>query len=103
RNLEYHCIRPDERRPLLKVPLGKLYNERLVPLDADSVELIRRLQAIAPRSRSWLVPGVGDVRMSYDRIRRCLKTYSHDLPDPGRVTSHRLRHTYATEMLSAGM
>lgn len=103
RTLEYHCIRPDERRPLLKVPLGKLNNERLVPLDADSVELIRRLQAIAPRSRSWLVPGVDGVRMSYDRIRRCLKTYSHDLPDPIPITSHRLRHTYATEMLSAGM
>jgi site-specific recombinase XerD len=103
RNLEYHCIRPDERRPLLKVPLGKLNNERLVPLDADSVELIRRLQSIAPRSRSWLVPGVRGVQMSYDRIRRLLKIYSHDLPDPTPVTSHRLRHTYATEMLRAGM
>jgi integrase len=41
--------------------------------------------------------------MSYDRIRRLLTTHSHDLPDPVRVTSHRLRHTYATEMLSAGM
>jgi len=103
RNLEYHCIRADERRPLLKVPLGKLHNERLVPLDADSVELIRRLQSIAPRSRSWLVPGFGGARMSYDRIRRLLKTHSHDLPDAARITSHRLRHTYATELLSAGM
>ncbi|NKB15938.1 MAG: site-specific integrase [Sphingomonadales bacterium] len=33
RDLEYHCVRFDERRPLLKVPLGKLNNERLVPLD----------------------------------------------------------------------
>jgi site-specific recombinase XerD len=103
RNLEYHCIRADERRPLLKVPLGKLNNERLVPLDASSVELVRRLQSIAPRSRSWLVPGVGGARMSYDRIRRLLKTHSHDLPDAARITSHRLRHTYATELLSAGM
>jgi integrase len=70
RNFEYHCIRPDERCPLLKVLLGKLNNERLVPLDADSVELIRRLQLIAPRSRSWLVPGVGGIRMSYDRCDR---------------------------------
>jgi site-specific recombinase XerD len=103
RNLEYHCIRPDERRPLLKVPLGKLNSERLVPLDAGAVELIRRLQSIEPRSRSWLVPGAGGARVSYDRIRRLLKIHSHGLPDPVRVTSHRLRHTYATEMLSAGM
>jgi site-specific recombinase XerD len=103
RNLEYHCIRPDERRPLLKVPLGKLNSERLVPLDAGAVELVRRLQSVGLRPRSWLVPGAGGARMSYDRIRRLLRIHSHDLPDPVRITSHRLRHTYATEMLSAGM
>jgi site-specific recombinase XerD len=103
RNLEYHCIRPDRQHPLLKVPLGKLNNERLVPLAPDAVELIRRLQSVGPRPRSWLVPGAGGARMSYDRIRHLLATYSHDLPDPVRVTSHRLRHTYATELLSAGM
>jgi integrase len=103
RNLEYHCIRADQRRPLLKVPLGKLNNERLVPLDAVSVELIRRLQSTGLRSRSWLVPGLGGARMSYDRIRRLLKSHCHDLSDPVRITSHRLRHTYATEMLGAGM
>jgi site-specific recombinase XerD len=103
RNLEYHCIRSDEQRPLLKVPLGKLNSERVVPLDADALELIRRLQSIRSPSRPWLVPGVGGARMSYDRIRRLLRIHSHDLPDPIRITSHRLRHTYATEMLSAGM
>ena len=103
RNLEYHCIRPDEQRPLLKVPLGKLNNERLVPLAPEAVELIRRLQSVGARPRSWLVPVLAAARMSYDRIRRLLETHSRDLPDPVRITSHRLRHTYATEMLSAGM
>lgn len=103
RNLEYHCLRADRRHPLLKVPLGKLNNERLVPLDASAVELIRRLQSTAPRSRSWLVAGAGGARLSYDRIRRLLKIHSHGLADPVRITSHRLRHTYATEMLGAGM
>jgi site-specific recombinase XerD len=103
RNLEYYCIRPDEQRPLLKVPLGKLNNERLVPLAPDCVDLIRRLQSVGKRPRSWLVPGFGGARMSYYQLRRLLKIHSRDLPDPVRVTSHRLRHTYATEMLSAGM
>ena len=103
RNLEYHCLRADRRHPLLKVPLGKLNNERLVPVDASSVELIRRLQSTGLRSRSWLVPGVDGARMSYGRIRRLLKIHSHGLADPVRITSHRLRHTYATEMLRAGM
>ena len=104
RSLQYHCVRFDGRRPLLKVPLGKLNNERLVPLDDDSVELIQRLQSIAPRSRSWLVlgsrPGCASAKGWLEGI---LKAHSHDLPDPDRITSHRLRHTYATEMLSAGM
>lgn len=103
RNLEFHCVRDDERRPLLKVPLGKLNNERLVPLDATSVELIRRLQSTGPRSRPWLVPGAGGARAPYGRIRQVLMMHSHGLPEPARITSHRLRHTFATEMLGAGM
>jgi site-specific recombinase XerD len=99
RNLEYHCIRADEQRPLLKVPLGKLNNERLVPLAPDAVELVRRLQSVGARSRSWLVPGVGGARMSYDRIRGILTTHSHDLPDPVRVTSHRLRHNDGIDIM----
>lgn len=103
RGLEYHCLRPDERRPLLKVPLGKMNNERLVPVDSDSVELVRRLQSIAPRSRPWLVSIAGGRQVSYDHLKTALQVHSHALPDPVRITSHRLRHTYATEMLSAGM
>ena len=101
--LEYHCLRPDEHRPLLKVPLGKMNNERLVPIAADSVEIIRRLQSIAPRSRRWLVPAPAGRQMPFSRIYAALEAHTHDLPDPVRITSHRLRHTYATEMLSAGM
>jgi site-specific recombinase XerD len=104
RGLEYHCIRLDHRRPLLKVPLGKLNNERLVPLDDNAVELIRRLQSIAPRSRSWLVPGAKPGCPAVKGwLEHILRKHSHNLPDPARITSHRLRHTYATEMLSAGM
>lgn len=103
RNLEYHCIRIDKRRSLLKVPLGKLNNERLVPLDATALEMVHRLQATGPRSRAWLVPGAGGARAPYDRIRRALTTHSCDLPEPNRITCHRLRHTFATEMLGAGM
>ena len=104
RRLEYHCLRFDGGRPLLKVPLGKLNSERLVPLDDDSVELIRRLQSIAPRSRPLLVPGARLGRpASRGWLERYLKDHHRDLPDPARITSHRLRHTYATEMLSAGM
>jgi hypothetical protein len=36
-------------------------------------------------------------------LRAVLDAVGRDLPDPARITSHRLRHTYATELLSAGM
>ena len=103
RSLAFYCLRADHQRALLKVPLGKLNTERLVPLDADTVALIRHLQRSGPRPRLWLVPGFGAAQIGYDRLRRLLASYSRDLPDPLRVTSHRLRHTYATELLSAGM
>lgn len=101
--LEVHCLRPDERQPLLKVPLGKLNNERLVPIDENTVELIRRLQAMPPRRRSCLLPAPDRQPMKRDRLCAALETATRGLPDPARITSHRLRHTYATEMLSAGM
>ncbi len=101
--LEFHCSRLDERRPLLKVPLGKMNNERLVPLDPDSVELIRRLQSVGPRPRSWLVPGRSGRKMDFWRLSDVLEVVSRGLPEPARITSHRLRHTYATELISAGM
>ena len=103
RSLEYHCVRHDERRPLLKVPLGKLNNERLVPLDPTAVELVRKLQATPPRPRHWLVPGHCSAQPTYDRIRSTLTLHCRDLPEPSRITCHRLRHTFATEMLGAGM
>jgi site-specific recombinase XerD len=103
RDLEYHCVRVDERRPMLKVPLGKLNNERLVPLDAAAVEWIRRLQSTGLRPRAWLVPGAGGARAPYGRIRGTLLVHSRGLPESARITCHRLRHTFATEMLNAGM
>jgi len=103
RGLEYQCLRANGSQPLLKVPLGKMNNERLVPIATDSVDLIRRLQATAPRLRPWLVPGPRGypipLPIPLPWLTAMLEEHSRDLPDPVRITSHRLRHTYATEML----
>jgi site-specific recombinase XerD len=103
RALEYDCVRHDARYPLLKVPLGKLLTERLVPLDPQGAALIDRLQALAPRPRPWLVPGVNGRQTRYRELWAALAAVASGLPDPAPLTTHRLRHTYATEMLAAGM
>ncbi|HEY3352154.1 MAG TPA: tyrosine-type recombinase/integrase [Polyangia bacterium] len=103
RALAFDCVRHDGRYPLLKVPLGKLLTERLVPLDPQGVALIAQLQALAPRPRPWLVPGVAARPTMYKDLHAALAAVAADLPDPARVTTHRLRHTYATEMLAGGM
>ena len=102
-DLEYHCSRLDDRRPLLKVPLGKMNNERLVPLDSEAVDLIRRLQSVGPRPRPRLLYAKRGPRQNYHALVPVLHAVGRDLPDPAPLTSHRLRHTYATELLSAGM
>jgi site-specific recombinase XerD len=102
-DLEYHCARLDGHRPLLKVPLGKLNNERLVPLSPSSVNLIRRIQSADPRPRRWLVPISHGRKPTYHWVVTVLNAVTSDLSDPARITSHRLRHTYATELLAAGM
>jgi site-specific recombinase XerD len=105
RDLEYACVRADDpkRCPLLKVPLGKLQTERLVPIDASCVDIVRRLQALPPRPRYWLVVKPTGRQVSYLQLSQTLASHTNELPDSVRVTSHRLRHTYATEMLEAGM
>jgi hypothetical protein len=42
-------------------------------------------------------------KCNWDELSDVLEVASHDLPDPARITSHRRRHTLATELLSAGM
>ena len=54
--LEFNCIRSDEEgNHFLKVPLGKLNSERLVPLDEPTMALVRELQQGGQPLRTWLL------------------------------------------------
>jgi site-specific recombinase XerD len=102
--LERNCIRTDSNdHRFLKVPLGKLDNERLVPIDRSTFELVERLQHNGCPDRQWLLVtpiGTNTRHVEYNRI---LRQVCHDLDIPDRLTTHRLRHTYATTLLNAGM
>jgi integrase len=96
----------------LKVPLGKLDTERMVPLDDETVALIDRIVATRSEGRPLPHPrtrrrvqflfthhgrrlGQAALRLELDRAAKEAGL--------GHVTSHQLRHTFATAMVNAGV
>ncbi len=102
--LDPRCLDEDlHDNVFIKVPLGKLDNERLVPLDDETRQIAKRLQQLCPSGAPFLIePHLGRKKI-VQRLRGTLKEAAADLDIPGPVVSHRLRHTYATELLNAGM
>ena len=102
--LEPRCLQDDRGdTAFLKVPLGKLDNERLVPLDQEAQEVLESLTRASPRGAPFLLePELGRNKL-LERLSATLKQAAAGLDIPGPVVSHRLRHTYATELLNAGL
>jgi len=107
-DLSFDCLRstgPDQWA--IHVPLGKLKTERMVPVDSFVVTLIHRL-----RFFRFLDPRPPDGRLLARRstkdalvrqLRRYLHQVCHSLGLSTRIVPHQFRHTFATEMLRAGV
>jgi len=112
-DLELDCVHeiPDHGA-WLKVPLGKLDTERMVPLDDETVELIDRIAATRIEGRSLPHPRTGKPaqflfthhgrRLSQSAMRAELSRAA-TTAGIGHVTPHQLRHTYATALVNAGV
>lgn len=102
--LPYDCLRYDHKgNASLFVPLGKLDTERLVPLDPRTEKLVRKLRRKAKRKYHWLLQSPTGRKTRYELYRAALLAASRGLRLSEPITTHRLRHTYATTLLAAGM
>lgn len=112
-DLELDCVHEiPSHGAWLKVPLGKLDTERMVPLDDETVALIDRITATRSGGKPLLHPRTGRPtqflfthhgrRLSQSAVRTEL-TRSAEAAGIGHVTPHQLRHTYATALVNAGV
>ena len=87
----------------LHIPLGKLHNDRYVPLLPMLVDLIGEYKAVRGRSRSGHLLERDDGR-AFDR--RTVHRYVASVAKRagvGHVHPHQLRHTLATQSINRGM
>jgi len=87
----------------LRIPIGKLHNDRYVPLLPMLVDLIIDYQAVRGRSRSGFLVERDDGQ-PFDRrtIHRYVATIAKRA-GIGHVHPHQLRHTLATQSINRGM
>jgi len=95
----------------LLVPVGKLHTERLVPADPEVRRIVARilaLRTLAPafqlaKAHGLLLPRWGGVHTLYMPLCRALGKAAQRAGCSTHVTPHRLRHSFATEMLRLGV
>jgi integrase len=107
-DLSFDCLRstgPDQWA--IHVPLGKLKTERMVPVDSFVVTIIQRLRffrsldPLPPDGRLLARPSSRQALVS--QLRDYLHQVCYSLGLSTRIVPHQLRHTFATEMLRAGV
>jgi len=107
-DLSFDCLRaPGPVQWAVNIPLGKLKTERMVPVDSFVCELVHRLRFFRDLDP---LPADGRLfarRHGKDAILHQLRDYlhqiCHSLGLSTRIVPHQFRHTYASEMLRAGV
>jgi integrase len=113
RDLELDCVHEiSGHGAWLKVPLGKLGTERMVPLDEETLVVLDRIVARRTPGRALPHPRTGRPtefllvhqgrRVSAQALREQLARTAEDA-SLGKITPHALRHTYATALVNAGV
>ncbi len=97
----------------LHVPIGKLHTERLVPLDSEGLQLLARILELRAqssparlrKSEGFLLPRVGGRFALFQTLRVALADLAKraGCTDTSPISPHRLRHTWASDMLRRGI
>ena len=118
--LPLDCLQSvNEQNLALHVPLGKLHSERLVPVDQETRHIVARLLELralppaigrrgqvptpVPESPAFLLPRYRQPHYWADVLRHSLTESARAAGCTGRVNPHRLRHSFATEMVRLGV
>lgn len=100
-----HAIGPDQWA--IHIPLGKLKTERMVPVDSFVCEVVHRLRffrSLDPLpADGMLLPRPHSKEALVRQLRDYWHQVCHSVGLLTRIVPHQLRHTYATEMLRAGV
>jgi len=110
-NLPLDCLQQiSEQQVALRVPLGKLHSERLVPVDEETQRVVARIVevgALTPvpehESQAFLLPRYWQPGTWYRALHNTLRDRARTAGCTGRVNPHRLRHSFATEMVRLGV
>lgn len=107
-DLASDCLRstgPDQWA--IHVPLGKLKTERLVPVDplvCGFVQRLRFFRSLEPLpDDEFLLPRPRSKEALVRQLRDYLHQVCHELGLSIRIVPHQFRHTYASELLRAGV
>ncbi len=114
-NLSTDCIKEDNQRFSLKVPAGKTKAERIVPLCNKAYNAITQINNLRKnltknKNNNFLIPLdqknrnklIRD-RSKYIYVKRKFENICKNIGFSKNIHIHQFRHTYATELLNAGM
>jgi site-specific recombinase XerD len=118
-NLPLDCLQQiSEQQVALRVPLGKLHSERLVPVDEETQRVVARMVELGalpravgrrrdptpvPGAQAFLLPRYWQPETWYGALHNTLRDSARAAGCTDRVNPHRLRHSFATEMVRLGV